>query len=349
MKYLICQDWINTSNNHAGMKHMGNLLKKNYPAEYDVEVIPDIISNIYLGRIGNKILRILIRKVIIPFLYYRLGKKLCKKAKGNDQIYLLEYLEKSYPQLLLAKYIKRHHPMIEVKTMVHLVPTNLGNLFSESELKKWLDPVDEIITLGSSLTDFFLSTMRLPQYKVKTLFHYVDLEFYKPLGKAPFNANKNEKVKVIVMGNQKRNFDILEQIVKKNKSVRFTICQGVLNLRPRFSVYENVRIVDFLKEDELLKLMQESDISLNIMDDTVGSNVIVTSMAVGLALIVSDVGSIRNYCGEDGALYCQNDNIDSFLNAIDFLSTNFFELSEFKKKSVNNCKKLSIASLHDRF
>ena len=36
--------------------------------------------------------------------------------------------------------------------------------------------------------------------------------------------------------------------------------------------------------------MNDSDISLNVMKDTIGSNVICTSMATGLAMVVSDVG-----------------------------------------------------------
>lgn len=47
--------------------------------------------------------------------------------------------------------------------------------------------------------------------------------------------------------------------------------------------------------------MAKADLSLNVMEDTVGSNVITTSMAMGLGLIVTDVGSIRDYCDESNA------------------------------------------------
>ena len=38
MKYLIVQDWRSTHGNHAGMKHMCNLLEEKYPAKYEVYV-----------------------------------------------------------------------------------------------------------------------------------------------------------------------------------------------------------------------------------------------------------------------------------------------------------------------
>ena len=38
MKYLIVQDWLSTHGNHAGMKHMCDLLVTKYPDEYKMFV-----------------------------------------------------------------------------------------------------------------------------------------------------------------------------------------------------------------------------------------------------------------------------------------------------------------------
>lgn len=38
MKYLIVQDWQSTHGNHAGMKHMCDLLVAKYPDEYKMFV-----------------------------------------------------------------------------------------------------------------------------------------------------------------------------------------------------------------------------------------------------------------------------------------------------------------------
>ena len=34
MIYLICQDWSNTSNNHAGIKYLCNQIQEMYPESY---------------------------------------------------------------------------------------------------------------------------------------------------------------------------------------------------------------------------------------------------------------------------------------------------------------------------
>ena len=49
--------------------------------------------------------------------------------------------------------------------------------------------------------------------------------------------------------------------------------------------------------------MANADISPNVMEDTVGSNVIVTSLAMGLAMICSNVGSIKDYCDDSNTIF----------------------------------------------
>ena len=62
--------------------------------------------------------------------------------------------------------------------------------------------------------------------------------------------------------------------------------------------------------------MQTSDISLNLMKDTIGSNVITTSLACGLVVLASNVGSIRNYIehNKEGFLFDNNEECNSYLN-----------------------------------
>jgi glycosyltransferase involved in cell wall biosynthesis len=75
-----------------------------------------------------------------------------------------------------------------------------------------------------------------------------------------------------------------------------------------------------LSEKEYLRKMQDSDISLSVFDDTVGSNVITTSLSCGLPQVVSDVGAIRDYCSEENAIFCKT--VGEYVQAIYFLSQN---------------------------
>ena len=343
MKYLICQDYSNTTNNHAGIKHMCMLLKKYYPEQYEIIVFPDLYKNLDINTIYGKIMMKIFQKVLIPNKYKKIGDYLIEKAGDDDNIYLLEYFNTSFPQLSLAKYIKKRNNRITIYGMAHLVPEIINKQFSGKQFNKWVSSIDTILTLGSSLSNYFIQSKCVNEKKIKTLFHYVDLDYYKPLVTENFETKKRYP-KILVMGNQKRNFNLLLSITKANPKIQFTICQGVIDLRDKFKNCNNVHLVGFIEEDELLSLMQHSDISLNIMDDTIGSNVIVTSMAVGLAMIVSDVGSIRDYCKEDGAIYCKN-TVESFSDAINELFEKKNKLNLLKEKSLKYSCNFSIHNL----
>ena len=94
--------------------------------------------------------------------------------------------------------------------------------------------------------------------------------------------------------------------------------------------------------------MDIADVSVNIMDDTIGSNVITTSMSMGLAMIVSDVGSIRDYCNDTNALFCVN-TVDSFASAINMLSANHNKCELMKSNSVKMSKAFSISKVNEWF
>lgn len=252
----------------------------------------------------------------------------------------MEYMEKLTPQLSLAKNLKTTFPNITIKAMVHLVPGKLDKCFNSKEFESWLSPIDSIITMGTSLTSYF-KNKGVHNDRLVTTFHYVDVDYYK---KRNSIEHKNE-VRVIAMGNQMRNVELLKTIVNKLPKVKFTICQGVDNMTHEFEGCNNVTLIPFIPEDKLKTLMDSSDISLNVMKDTVGSNVIVTSMAMGLAMICSDVGSIRDYCSENNCIFCKNDKADYFVAAIQRLLDDRNLLIDMRQNSVKRAQCFSIDRL----
>ena len=94
--------------------------------------------------------------------------------------------------------------------------------------------------------------------------------------------------------------------------------------------------------------MASSDASLNVLEDTVGSNVITTSMAMGLAIIVSDVGSIRDYTDDSNAIFCSNTK-ESFIDAIKNLSSSPSRLVEMRKASIKKIENFTIDKVHEWF
>lgn len=90
--------------------------------------------------------------------------------------------------------------------------------------------------------------------------------------------------------------------------------------------------------------MSNVDISVNILEDTVGSNVITTSMAMGLAIICSDVGSIRDYCTTENCEFCNNTKED-FVKAINRMENDRNRVYQMKLKSMKLSRKLSIENI----
>ena len=332
MIYLVCYDWRNTSNNHAGMRYLCKYLEETYPHEFKSLVMPrekkhKLLRNNLFFRVCYKIRSIIdkrncnseLQKFVLNFLPI---------LKNNDIVFLMEYMSKSINQYLIAKEIKKIYPSIKIYGLSHLVPSKIDKDFSDCDLIKWTSCIDKLVTFGHSLSDYYVSR-HIPKENVFTSFHYVD-DYY-----LNNNIVKHENVTVIVTGSQMRNTKLLLQIVLSNPDIHFYICQGLDNLSSVFTT-PNVTLIPFVEESELRNYMYNSDISLNVMYDTIGSNVIVTSMGMGLGMICSDVGSIRDYCDENNTIFCNS--LDDFNNALNLLTSDSAKLESFRKSAYMKAK-----------
>lgn len=342
MIYLICQDWANTSNNHAGIKYLCNTIQEKNPILFRTFTLPYFLDETKMS--SNKVIRKL--QVILAKFHHKnyvrmFNNNFLHMVDAKDVVIVMEYMEKFYPLLSFVQSIKQKNPNIRVYGMVHLVPSKLDTAFPDEKIfNKWTSQIDKILTLGSSLTDYLISR-GIQDDKLLTTFHYVDNSYYKK----QLPTVQNVRLKVIAMGNQMRNVNLLKNVVLRSPNIDFIICQGVNNLESYFSDCVNVQLIPFVSEFELRNLMDQSDVSLNVMYDTIGSNVIVTSMAMGLAMICSDVGSIHDYCSDDNCFFCKNDTEEQFVKAIAILSNDRKLLKRMKENSIFLSKRLSI----DRF
>lgn len=353
MKYLIVQDWQSTHGNHAGMKHMCDLLVAKYPDEYKVFVkecprtwkSPRTFMEKICWRLYGKYAKEHYLKKTYPLEYLELCSPMFSNLKSGDEVFLLEYLLPWAPQYELACYIRENYPKVKIYALSHLT----GKYFDEMTAKepdliqKWAKPVDKLLTLGSSLSSYF-EKAGVSKEKISTGFHYVDSDYYQK--QQPMKSNS--PLKVIMMGALQRDYGMLAEVVKQCPDVHWIICRGRKNVDDLFPKTPNVGLKGFLEEDELRHQMDIADVSLNVMEDTVGSNVITTSMAMGLAMIVSDVGSIRDYCNDANALFCQN-NVEQFVRSIKNLQNNLQLVLRMKKASLENSKRLQIDNINRWF
>ena len=335
MNYLICQDWSNTSSNHAGMKYLCSYLEKKYPN--DIRTI--VINKNKHKPLNNKILNriaIFLRQREHNTNIKKIRTKLFHRLNSNDRVFLMEYFDPSVNQYLLSKFIREKLPNVKIYGMTHLVPQKIERMFSENKLMKWNNAIDKIITLGSSLTNYYISR-GIAKDRIITTFHYID-DYY-----ITEEIKENDTLEVIAMGNQMRNTDLLVQIVQNNPDIHFTICQGLVDMSPLFKT-TNVTLVPFIPENKLKDLMSKADVSLNVMQDTIGSNVIVTSMGMGLAMVCSDVGSIRDYCDSENTIFCKT--LEEFNKALNNLKENKPLLKKMKYSAKEKSLDFSIEKFY---
>lgn len=341
MKYLIVQDWPSTRGNHAGMDHMCDMLVKEYPEEF-VKIKNDKPpKNIKGTSFFKKIYRILYRVYYKNFskkTYLKLCSPFFSKFKDDDEIFLLEYNFKEIAQYELGHFLRKKFPFLKIYALTHMTSSLLQLLKMDKSILNHDVILDRELTLGNSLSTYFLQ-IGVPSEKISTGLHYVDSNYYC---KNEESIKEVDRLTVLMMGGMLRNYSLLSEIVHRTLNVNWVVCRGRNeSIDLLFKDCSNVVLKGFLSEEELKLQMDLADVSINVMEDTVGSNVITTSMSMGLAMVVSDVGSIRDYCDESNAFFCPN-TVESFVDALNRLASNKSMTKQMRLASLKKSKMFSI-------
>lgn len=327
MVYFICQEWNNTKGNHAGMVYLHEKIRELHPQQVRTFVLPD-------------------KKNKLAFCYNWLKVLITLLLKSNkeDILFFTECLSfKKADQVVTAKIIHKLRPSLKIWGMVHCIPAILEDLYPRKNYGSILGPFKYIVTLGSSLTRYFVDN-GVEDKKVHTLFHYVDKDYYKHSTEVVREELKDYKLHCICMGNLGRDYKMLLNIVSALPEIHFDICKGKKDIDYLFDNHSNVTLHGFMSEDNLKALMEQNDVSLNIMVDTIGSNVICTSLAMGLAMVCSDVGSIRDYCDDGNAILCNN--LGDFKKALNSLANNRERVKTMKRNSLKRSDGYSITKYY---
>lgn len=349
MKYLIAQDWHSTHGNHAGMVHMCNLLVEHYPNDYRM-IVKECLPKRKKRRIP--ILRSILEKCD-DYLYRKrivddyicICQGMFSQLEKGDEVFLLEYNMPAASQFELACYIKSNYEGVFIYALSHLTPSYFEREPNvRNRIIKWNNPIDKHLTLGNSLSLYF-EKIGIPKDKISTGFHYVDVDYYRKES-IPLIS---EKITVIAMGLLQRNYNSLANIVNHVDNVNWIICRGRnAQVDDLFIDAPNVQLKGYMDEEELRHMMDISDVSLNVLEDTVGSNVITTSMAMGLVIVASDVGSIRDYCNDENSILCSN-NDDAFIGALNQLAVDKKRTRDMRMASLNMSLRLQIENVNKWF
>lgn len=348
MKYLVVQEWLSTKGNHTGMNHMCDLLVSHYPREF-VKIVhtnpPKIIRGTSVVKKIYRVFYLLYYRMLSRRRYIELLKPFLPKFDAADEVFLLEYNFNEVAQYELGKYLKKEKPYIRIYALSHMTSSLLHLLKREKSILKHDSIVDVELTLGTSLSSFF-KEIGVKDNKISTGYHYVDSMYYR---KDPASIQEDARLTILMMGGMLRNYSLLSEIVKKTPYVTWIVCRGRNeSVDAFFQGCNNISLKGYLSEEELRSQMDIANVSINVMEDTVGSNVITTSMSMGLAMIVSDVGSIHDYCNESNALFCSN-TVDSFVNAINKLDADRRLVKRMRMASLRMAEKFDIKYVKEWF
>jgi len=313
-------EWPGTKDNHAGMAYFAKRLKK------DIGLPISLVCNSPRDY----------KKINFSKHYARLT------MPWTDCLFFKEYLSPIgiACQENVALRLRQWGVKKPMTGLMHLPESLLLKNYKLEYIRSSLDALDHIIVYGSSLTRFLEKIGY--GHKVKETFHYVDSDYYHPV-----TTKKDKIFNVIFCGFLLRNVDILKQIVEQCPKITFQICGGIADLKALFGNTVNVKLYGYLPEDELLEKLQQADASISVMEDTIGSNAIVCGLACGLPQIVSDVGSIRDYCSEENSIFCKN--VDDFVKAVQLLSQNKDLCHQMKLSARQRAEELSISKSIDWF
>ena len=323
--YLVVAVWPSTKANHAGMYYLAKRLKNDWDIEATVIAIPT------RG----------IRKLpwVYSAIHWAVGFYLRMVAGSDDKVLLMEYLYPGYGQQQIAKMLKGR---VKVFGLAHLVPARIESSFTDEEIRRQVDLVDAMLVLGSSLRDYFVSKDS-GNSKIRVTYHYADTNYYSPGEKL---SGADSQMRVLCMGNMERSYKTLLEIVKRCDNLDFDICVGGADVGHLFADCQNVTIHGYLDEADLLQLMRQDDVSLNVMRDTIGSNVITTSLSTGLIVVASRVGSIEDYV-RDRSNGLLAENTDQFVEILNELKVNVELKTMIRKNAIESAQELSIENYRD--
>jgi glycosyltransferase involved in cell wall biosynthesis len=332
--HILYYNFKNTSGNHAGMAYLAKYLNREIK---EVTIHKHLMQEYKGGRI------------IGYFHSWYMTLKLLIGLKKTDKVFFLEYMTRGMGfQDLIARRLKMFGKKNELSGMVHLAGNHLKQLyFTEELIRERLHSLDKVLVLGSSLKTY-LDNLNI-QPEVITTFHYVDTNFYKPeLRRLEAPIAKGKRLQVIFMGSIKRNFELLKMIIlQSNENIDFHLCMGYSKVDLGVADRPNVNLYGFMEEEALLALMQKCDVNLSVLQDTIGSNVITGSLAVGLVQVVSNVGSIKDYCSESNSCFCDQDA--DFINALNYLSDNPEVMRQMKIEATKAAAAFSIQNFREEF
>jgi glycosyltransferase involved in cell wall biosynthesis len=162
--------------------------------------------------------------------------------------------------------------------------------------------LDRILVVTHDQVDYF--AQYVPRDRIDVIPLGIDTRLWIP----PIDRRFSASLKVLTVGQYFRDYDALVETARSlqdNPGIQFTVLSRVLD---PIGVPDNVRVLHYVSDDELVALYQDSDLLFLPMKEATANNALVEGMACGLPILATDLGGIRsNAPGDECLKFPEND------------------------------------------
>jgi len=212
--------------------------------------------------------------------------------KDNRAIYHILYGENTYHYLGWLNNVK-HNRLVAT---FHLPP---GALREMVRIDWHLRRLSAIVCVGRTQIEHF-SRILSPE-RVFFVPHGIDTDFFSP----PANFEERDPNLCLFVGSYLRDFPtlrgVIELVAYRRPQVRFVAVTSPQNY-DRIGKHPNLILKSAVSEEDLLSLYRRAAVFIIPMLDATGNNALLEGLACGLPIVISDVGSVRDYASEESAV-----------------------------------------------
>jgi glycosyltransferase involved in cell wall biosynthesis len=207
---------------------------------------------------------------------------------------IVHFLDAEHCGQYLPALLKRFGPA-RVRTVAtfHQPPELLDHVIDRQVVAR----IDLVIVVSPFQAAYFHEF--LPKERVRVMLYGVDADFFRPSTARP----ESGRFRCITVGHWLRDWEALGAAASRLASFRDIELHIVTDRETGLDGRANVRIHRRVDDDRLLRLYQESDVLLLPLTGATANNALLEGIACGLAVVSTDLPSVRAYLpGNEGLL-----------------------------------------------